>query len=353
MNIIEFKTAFQSVLAKAIESKFEEYAVYTQDAEILKIINYAKSIIGGGKCIRPYMAYTLYETLGCENKEEIMDLLVSLEIFHAFALIHDDVIDEGKMRHRVDTLHTFVSKGIHDNHRNVANRIHYGHSQAILVGDLLFSWAIGRFHQFNHLPNYAEAWKIFYQMIDEVAIGQMIDVNVMTRDSIDAKLIETKMRLKTAGYTFVRPMQIGVTLAGRQKELLQFCLEFGTALGLAFQTQDDILDIIADPKVIKKSILSDIREHQHTFLTQYILDNGTKEDILDLESYWGNSEISEIDQVRIINLFEKTGALSYTREKVKEYLDQAKKITIAEQNITDDTRLALNQLIKYIEDRGY
>ena len=353
MNIVEFKTAFQSVLAEAIESKFEEYTTYTKDTEILEIINYAKSIIGGGKCIRPYMAYTLYETLGCEDKETIMDLLVSLEIFHAFALIHDDVIDEGKMRHRVDTLHTFVSKGIHDNHRSVTNRVHYGHSQAILVGDLLFSWAIGRFHQFNHLPNYAEAWKIFYQMIDEVAIGQMIDVNAMTRDSIDSELIETKMRLKTAGYTFVKPMQIGVALAGKQKELQQFCIDFGTALGLAFQTQDDILDIIADPKVIKKSILSDIREHQHTFLTQYVLENGTKDDILELEGYWGNSEISDIDQINIINLFEKTGALNYAREKVKEYLAQAKQITLSEQNITDDTRLALNQLIKYIEDRGY
>ncbi len=353
MNIVEFKTAFQSVLAKAIESKFEEYAVYTQDAEILKIINYAKSIIGGGKCIRPYMAYTLYETLGCDNREEIMDLLVSLEIFHAFALIHDDVIDEGKMRHRVDTLHTFVSKGMHDNHRNVANRIHYGHSQAILVGDLLFSWAIGRFHQFNHLPNYAEAWKVFYQMIDEVAIGQMIDVNVITREAIDMSLVETKMRLKTAGYTFVRPMQIGVTLAGKQKELLKFCVDFGTALGLAFQTQDDILDIIADPKVIKKSILSDIREHQHTFLTQYVLENANAKDIQELKKYWGNPNITDNDQAQIIEIFQKTGALDYTRDKVNKYLEQAKNITATEQHITPETKLALNSLIQYIENRGY
>jgi len=353
MNIVEFKTAFQSVLARAIESKFEEYSSYTQDKEILEIINYTKSIIGGGKCIRPYMAYTLYETLGGDDKEAVMDLLVSLEVFHAFALIHDDVIDEGKIRHKVDTLHTFVSKGMQDNHRSVSNRVHYGHSQAILMGDLLFSWSIGRFHQFNHIPNYTAAWKIFYQMIDEVAIGQMIDVNVMTRDSIDSQLIETKMRLKTAGYTFVRPMQIGVALAGKQKELSQFCLDFGISLGLAFQTQDDILDIIADPKIIKKSILSDVREHQHTFLTQYVLDNGTKDDILELESYWGNLEVSDIDQTNIIRLFEKTGALSYAREKVKEYLGQVKKITQEERNITDETRLALNQLIQYIEDRGY
>ncbi len=353
MNIIEFKAEFQSVLAQAIKSKFTEYSQYTDDQEILEIINYAKSIIGGGKCIRPYMAYILYETLGCDNKEVVMDLLVSLEIFHSFALIHDDVIDEGKMRHKVETLHTFVSKRIQYNHRTFAHRIHYGHSQAILVGDLLFSWSISRFHQFSHLPYYNEACKIFHTMIDEVAIGQMIDVNVMTRDAISSQLIETKMRLKTAGYTFVRPMQIGVALAGKEKELTQFCVDFGIALGLAFQTQDDILDVIADPKIIKKSVLSDIREHQHTFLTQYVLENGKNSDIVELEKYWGKSELNDSDQFHIVKLFEKTGALSYARSKVAEYLDQAKQITLKEKNITDKTKLVLNQLIKYIEDRGY
>jgi geranylgeranyl pyrophosphate synthase len=148
-------------------------------------------------------------------------------------------------------------------------------------------------------------------------------------------------------------MQIGVALAGKEKELTQFCVDFGIALGLAFQTQDDILDVIADPKIIKKSVLSDIREHQHTFLTQYVLENGKNSDIVELEKYWGKSELNDSDQFHIVKLFEKTGALSYARSKVAEYLDQAKQITLKEKNITDKTKLVLNQLIKYIEDRGY
>lgn len=353
MNISEFKAKFQPVLDKAISQKFEEYQQYTSDDEILSIINYAKLVIGGGKCIRPYMAYTMYETLGGKDLPKVLDLLVSLEIFHSFALIHDDVIDEGKMRHRVDTLHTFVSKTIKDDHRNFGGRIHYGHSQAILVGDLMFSWSIGRFHEFDDVDNYNSAWRIFYKMIDEVAVGQMIDVNVMTRDSIDTNLIETKMRLKTAGYTFVRPMQIGVALAGKELELAQFCVDFGNALGLAFQTQDDILDVLSDPKIIKKSILSDIREHQHTFLTQYVLENGSNDDVLELKKYWGDSNLSEDMQSNIVDIFERTGALVYARDKVVSYLDQAKSIVANEQNITSDTKEALHSLINYIEERGY
>lgn len=353
MNIVAFKEKFHPVLENALQKKFAEYSLYTQDEEILTLIHYVKAIIGGGKCIRPYMAYTLYETLGGQNTNEVLDLLVSLEVFHAFALVHDDVIDEGKVRHRVDTVHTFVSNGIQDNHRSIKNKVHYGNSQAILIGDLLFSWSIGRFHEFNHMPYYYDAWKVFYQMIDEVAVGQMIDVNVMTRDSIDAQLIETKMRLKTAGYTFVRPMQIGVTLAGKQSELKAFCMDFGTALGLAFQTQDDILDIIADPQVIKKSVLSDIREHQHTFLTQYVLEHADAEAIAELEIFWGNDEISDQDQQRIITLFESTGALENAREKVRDYLNQARQIARMEKAITEDTRTELNALIDYIGNRSY
>lgn len=351
MNIIEFKNKFQFVLNQAIEAKFEEYKEYTQDKEILNIINYSKSIIGGGKCIRPYMAYTMYETLAGEDSDQVLDLLVSLEIFHTFALVHDDVIDEGQIRHKVDTVHTFVSKNAAI--KNLKNKVHYGHSQAILVGDLLFSWAMGRFHKFSDLPYYPQAWKVFYQMIDEVAIGQMIDVNIMTRAEINSELIETKMRLKTAGYTFVRPMQIGVSLAGKQKELEKFCSEFGTALGLAFQTQDDLLDVIADPKIIKKSILSDIREHQHTFLTQYILDNGSKADIKELKQYWGNPKTTDNDQIKIVDIFKRVGALDYTRNKIAEYLSQARELVLTEKHITDKTRLALNELIQYIENRGY
>ncbi len=106
-------------------------------------------------------------------------------------------------------------------------------------------------------------------------------------------------------------------------------------------------------KQLKSTILSDIREHQHTFLTQYVLEHGTEQHILELKKYWGNSKVSDSDQANIVKLFESTGALSYARTKVKKYLDKAKQITLEEKNITDQTRLALNQLIQYIKDRGY
>jgi len=351
MEILDFKREFQALLDKALDEKFTEYNRYIQDEEILGLIKHTKPIISGGKCIRPYLGYMMYQTLGGQNPALIMDMLVSLELFHAFALIHDDIIDEGKTRHRVSTMHVFVSKRVEKN-KMVKNPTHYGHSQAILIGDLLLAWSVARFQQFQTVPYYSQAWQLFYQMIDEVAIGQMLDVNLMTRQETSLDLIETKMRLKTAGYSFVRPMQIGCSLVGKQPSLDQFCLSFGTALGLAFQTQDDILDILANPDILKKSVLSDIKDHQHTFLTQYVLEKGSQQDKEELNLFWGQ-DFSDTDQKLIVNIFERSGALDYARTKVDEYLARAQQVCAEEKGITEQTRQYLQQLIAYIQKRGY
>lgn len=351
MTIQEFKQTFVPYLDRAIEEKFSTYTQYTNDTGILNMVSYAKAIIGGGKCIRPYMAYMMYESLGGKNSDRVMDAIVTLEIFHACALVHDDIIDKGATRHGTQTVHMFVSEMLQAEKRWSQDYDHIGNGQAILVGNLLHVWSIERFSHYSDLPNHAEAWQYFMKMIDEVIIGQMIDVDIMTRDRVDTSLIETKMLLKTAGYTFVRPMQIGVALAGKSAEMEDFCVQFGQALGLAFQTQDDILDLVADPGKIQKSVLSDIREHQHTFLTQYVFENGTKEDIRDLSAVWG-SEIRPTDQQAIVGLFERTGALDFAKTKVQEYLQQARELVEKNTELDQMGKESLVFLVDYIGNRS-
>lgn len=351
MTIQDFKQTFVPYLEQAIEEKFSHYSHYTKDEGILTMIHYTKEIIGGGKCIRPYMAYLMYESLGGEDKDKVMNALVSLEVFHSFALVHDDIIDKGMTRHGKITVHNYVSQTLKTQKRWSLDYGHVGNGQAILAGDLLFAWSLERFIAFNDLPYHSQAWQCFMKMIDEVVVGQMIDVDIMTRDRVDMSLIETKMRLKTAGYTFVRPMQIGVALAGKSEDMDQFCVDFGQALGLAFQTQDDILDLIADPGKIQKSVLSDIREHQHTYLTQYVFENGTKEDIRDLTAVWG-SEIRPTDQESIVALFERTGALDFARSKVQEYLEQSRMLVAQNTQLSDTGKTSLLFLVDYIANRS-
>ncbi len=352
MNIKEFKAEFQGYLTRAVQEKLSTYSEYTSDPTILGMIQYAENVIGGGKCVRPYMAYLMYTGLGGTDTDRVMDLLVSVEVFHSFALIHDDVIDKGTTRHEHQTIHTHITEELEHDDRWSKDFVHDGNSQAILIGDILFSWALERFQDFYDLPNHREAWKVFTKMIDEVAVGQMIDVDIMTRHSVDTQLIETKMRLKTAGYTFVRPMQIGAALAGRGADMAEFCENFGIALGLAFQTQDDVLDLLSDPEIIKKTVLSDIRDHQHTFLTQYVFENGSPEDIQELQSIWG-TEVLDTDQDRIIDIFVRTGALDYTQEMIQTYLARARQLCLSDTELSEDGRQDLENLITYIENRSH
>lgn len=352
MHINEFKSEFSQYLDRAVDQKLSTYNEYTNDSEILSIIQYTKKIIGGGKNIRPYMAYQMYKALGGQDKDQIMDLLVSIEVFHSFALIHDDVIDKGETRHNNLTLHNYVKNSLIKNHRTAKDFTHIGASQAILVGDILLAWSMERFHNFTHLPYFKDAWGVFIGMINEVVVGQMIDVDIMTREKVDTSLIETKMKLKTAGYTFVKPMMIGASLAGKLDEMEDFCNEFGNSIGIAFQIQDDLFDIVADPNIIKKSILSDIKDHQHTYLTQYVFENANEEDVIELKSFWGRDILDE-EQITIVNLFEKTGAIKYTKNMVSSYLARAKQSFLQEEHLSKEGQIELETLIKYIQNRNY
>lgn len=354
MSITEFKTLFQPILDHAFEDKFSTYQTYTHDEEILEYISHSKQILLGGKHVRPYMAYVMYQAFGGDQSEQdLLQLLVALEVFHVFALIHDDIMDKGTMRHDVSTVHKFIAKDLEDKQRWSLDYEHAGISQAILVGDILFAWSLGRFQEYGRIfSEHDQAWKSFLQMIDEVSIGQMLDVDMMTRDRVNMELIEEKMRLKTAGYTFVHPLHIGASLAGRGEDMYGFCQEFGQALGLAFQTQDDIFDLVAQPENLQKGVLSDIKEHQHTFLTQHVFDYGSREDIRDLTAIWG-SEVRSTDQEQVIDLFERTGALDYAHQMVETYLARARQICITNEELSYQGQEQLQALIDYIENRSY
>ena len=354
MSIAEFKILFQPILEQAFEDKFQSYQKHTQDEEILEYIYHAKGILLGGKHVRPYMAYIMYQAFGGqEQKTYLLYLLVSLEVFHVFALIHDDIMDKGMTRHDVATVHKFIAQDLENKQRWSLDYEHGGISQAILIGDMLFAWSLGKFQEYRfRFRDHEQAWQSFLQMIDEVSIGQMLDVDMMTRDRVDMDLIEEKMRLKTAGYTFVHPMHIGSSLAGRGSDMYGFCQEFGQALGLAFQTQDDIFDLVAQPENLQKGVLSDIKEHQHTFLTQYVFDYGSREDIRDLTAIWG-SEVRSTDQEHVIDLFERTGALDYAHQMVETYLARARQICITNEELSYQGQEQLQALIDYIENRSY
>jgi geranylgeranyl pyrophosphate synthase len=243
LNLKEFKKVFDPILKQCLNRKIETFSGSVNDPFILDIVSYSQKLIeSGGKRIRPFIAYLMYIALGGKETEKALKLFVSLELFHNFALIHDDIMDKGSLRHGIPTIHEYVKEKLQKDQRH-GDFNHIGNSQAILLGDLLLCWAFSVFDEVNFAQDKLKNAKLFFnRMADDVFLGQMIDIDITSRKDIPKELIDKKDILKTASYSFIRPMQIGASLIGIDKETEKFCEDIGLNLGLAYQLQDDLLD---------------------------------------------------------------------------------------------------------------
>lgn len=255
-DLQKFKEKFDPYLKKFLEQKIDSLNKYSTDSHIADYINHAKKIaLFGGKRIRPFIAYLSYCAFGGKEKERIINVLLSLEIFHLFCLIHDDIMDKDKSRHGILTSHLYIANELKK--RDNGDYEHFGISQAILIGDLFFNWA----WEIISLNSDKNIGKLFSEMIDGTAVGQMLDIESKSNNKISENLIHEINYLKTARYTFIYPLLIGASLSrnlNRDEE--KFLEELGFNLGMTFQTQDDIFDsdnkkyIESQKKLIKNSI---------------------------------------------------------------------------------------------------
>ena len=118
MELAEFKKIFDPVLEDFLENRINEFSKNTSDAFIKDFISYSKTLtLTGGKRVRPYIAYVMYVANGGKDIENAIRLFISLEIFHMFALIHDDIMDKQNKRHGVDTIHAYVLKKLKEQKR--------------------------------------------------------------------------------------------------------------------------------------------------------------------------------------------------------------------------------------------
>lgn len=350
LDIASFPRLFDPVLEAAMAAKTDSLHQYGLDPFLADIMAHPGNIVlSGGKRVRPYVALLMYRAGQGADYLKALETLVSLEVFHSFCLMHDDIIDRGMERHGVPTMHVYASAKLAQKRRR-GDIQHLGEGFALLLGDLMFAWSNEIFNSSQLLSERLSAARpIFSKMINEVVIGQLIDVDVMTRDTVPDSLIERKMRLKTASYTFVKPMQIGLRLATDDENLNRFSQEFGMSLGLGFQIQDDMLDIISSPDKTTKTLFADLREHQHTFFTQYIFDRGTASERKYLRSIFG-ADISLDQRQEVLNLFGESGALEAGRTTIKNHFDRAEEC-LDGIDLDETVKGQLGSLVRFIRNR--
>jgi geranylgeranyl diphosphate synthase, type I len=271
-DLIVFKKRFDVLLEKYLDKKIQKINIYTEDSSVRNYLNYLKKIsLSGGKRIRPYLAYLMYQELSGKENQNVLEFLVFLEIFHTYCLVHDDIMDKSSLRHGIPTAQIYVSDYLKKEKR-LGDLNHVGNSQAILLGDILLTWSQEIISSNDKFPQKIinKVKTYFYEMVDEVIVGQMIDVDMVTRKNVSKELIDEKTRLKTAGYSFINPLLIGAALSrNMNKNIETFCREFGLAMGIAFQTQDDLLDATSSDKKLGKTTSLDQSQNQHTYFTYF------------------------------------------------------------------------------------
>jgi geranylgeranyl diphosphate synthase, type I len=226
-------------------------------------------VLRGGKRLRPAFAYWGWRAV-TENpdaeKPEVLRLFAALEMLHACALVHDDVIDNSATRRGMPTAHVQFA----DVHRASGWRgspEQFGTSAAILLGDLALVWADDIVATADlPLDAHRRVQRVWADIRTEVLGGQYLDIvaEVSGADSIASAM--TVNTYKTASYTVSRPLQLGAAAAADRPDVLALFHEFGTELGVAFQLRDDVLGIFGDPAVTGKPSGDDLRSGKRTVL---------------------------------------------------------------------------------------
>lgn len=317
-DLASFRKIFDKRLEAFLLRKKNEIGNITRQSEVRKIITHTMKLAAAdGKRIRPYLGYLGYCAAGGRNPEHILDALVGLELFHVFALIHDDIIDQAVTRRGIPTTHAHLGRRFGTD----ARAKHKALSQAILAGDLVYVWAHEALLGKSSAAQAVRTMSTFYEMIEEVVVGQMIDVDITGRLRIEACDLAEKNLLKTARYTFTHPLRIGAALAGSSKKFDAFFVSFGDHAGSAFQIGDDLLDVVGDPRKTGKALFSDIREGQHTHLTLHVSKKGSACDRAEFSRAFGKKYFNTKTLLATLN---SSGAIEHARSQMKRHLMQAR-----------------------------
>lgn len=351
MDVRMFKERFDRELSRYLEKRIRRVENLLKDKELVSYLLAMKEVaLRGGKRARPFMMTSVYEAFGGKDKKLAIDVGIGIELFHLFCLVHDDIIDHGKTRHGVLTVHEHALKKFGKKKRRGDVR-HLAEGQAMLIGDFLFSWATGiitdALRERKERPRVLE---IYFQMIDDVISGQMIDVDLMSKNLPTESEIRRKMELKTATYSFVRPLQIGLTLAGGEKKYESALRKFGLEIGFAFQLQDDLFDLTADPKVTGKPRMTDVKEGQYTLLVHHFLTHAKPAQRKQFLRYFGDGRITAGQCEEIFAMMSAAGTIRFGNEELERSFQRSEQI-VAKARLDEKMQYVLRGLLIYIKDR--
>jgi geranylgeranyl diphosphate synthase type I len=291
--------------------------------DLLPVLDAARSLLAGGKRLRPAFAYWGWRGAGGDDSPEIVPAVAALEFLQACALIHDDVMDDSDTRRGQPSAHRKFA-GLHRAAQWSGSPDAFGTGAAILLGDLALSWADEMLFS-APLPQEAlgRAKPVYDRMRTELMAGQYLDLLEQARGGGSVERALRVARYKAAKYTVEGPLHLGAALAGAPPELINTYSAYGIPLGEAFQLRDDVLGVFGDPKVTGKPAGDDLREGKRTVLIAVTADRSSPSQLALLHRHLGDPHLTSdgVDDLR--SLIDETGALTYVEDLISSLVDEA------------------------------
>ena len=303
-------------------------------------------VMSGGKRLRPAFCTWGYVAAGGDAEAQIVtDAGAAFELMHAFALFHDDVMDDADSRRGEPTTHTvFAERHAAEGWTGESRR--FGEGVAILIGDLAFVYADQMLARAN-----PTAWKIWNELRIELNVGQVLDILGSVSGVRDVAQAERICRYKSGKYTIERPLHLGAALAAPERfaDLEPTLSAYGLPLGDAFQMRDDVMGAFGDSANTGKPVGGDLREGKPTPLLARALAAATPAQARVLAKV-GRPELTDADVADIQQAIVDTGALADLEQTIVRLTDEAT-AAIAAADIVDVARDELVALAAFVSQR--
>ncbi|HEX4726982.1 MAG TPA: polyprenyl synthetase family protein [Jatrophihabitans sp.] len=313
------------------------------------------AVLDGGKRLRPTFAYWGWRSVqpvGADGEDGLVRAAAGLELLHACALVHDDLIDASATRRGQPAAHVrFADYRASDWSGSAGS---FGLAGAVLLGDLLLSWSEEMFQAGIGLlpPDRAGAAREQFDLMrTEVVAGQFLDVLAQTRGAFDRAEALRVIELKTSRYTVQRPLLLGAAAAGADRALLARLSGYGYALGEAFQLRDDLLGVFGDPRVTGKPAGDDLREGKRTLLLALAAEAADPAQRAELAEGVGRPGLTEDEVRRLRATLHATGAPELVEQRIAAGAEQARG-QLAGADLRPDARQVLLELVDIATQRN-
>lgn len=295
--IVKYKSIFSNYLEERVKVQ-EPKNLYEPIAYILSL---------GGKKLRAILTLMSTDIFG-GDPSKALDAALTIEVFHNFTLVHDDIMDEAPLRRGIQTVHE-----------------KWDVNTSILSGDAMLILAYQYLESYEGVT-YIKLLQLFSKTALEVCEGQQMDVDFETRNDVSIEEYIKMISLKTS-VLIAAALKMGAIIADASDKDTKLIYELGLSLGIAFQLQDDYLDAFGDPETFGKQVGGDIIENKKTCLYIKALELGSESEKEILKDLFNSPQADNQQKIeKVKTIFNSSGASDNTKESIRKYTHIAFKI---------------------------